>query len=63
MSRRIAFGAAGIVILIVAFSRLYLGVHYPSDVAGGFAAGLAWLSLCGITRQIAVTPDARTSHR
>jgi undecaprenyl-diphosphatase len=50
--RRAAFVIAALIIVAVAFSRLYLGVHYPSDVAGGFAAGLAWLSLCGVTRKI-----------
>lgn len=31
------------VTLAIAFSRIYLGYHYLSDVAGGLAAGLAWL--------------------
>jgi undecaprenyl-diphosphatase len=35
-------GGAGVV-LAVAFSRLYLDVHWLSDVAGGFALGLAYL--------------------
>lgn len=32
--------------LVVAFSRMYLGVHYFSDVVAGFAAGAVWLAVC-----------------
>jgi undecaprenyl-diphosphatase len=41
----IAIAATAIVVL-VAFSRLYLGVHYLSDVLAAFAEGIAWLALC-----------------
>lgn len=34
----------GIMILFIGLSRIYLGVHYPSDVIGGFSLGFAWLS-------------------
>ena len=37
--------AAG-AIALVAFTRMYLGVHFLSDVAAAFAEGVAWLALC-----------------
>jgi membrane protein DedA with SNARE-associated domain/membrane-associated phospholipid phosphatase len=39
----VIFGAA-LLIVLIGFSRMYLGVHYLSDVLAGYAAGGVWLS-------------------
>jgi undecaprenyl-diphosphatase len=41
--RRTTWGVAIFIILAIGVSRMYLGVHYPSDIAAGFIAGLAWV--------------------
>jgi undecaprenyl-diphosphatase len=40
-----AMAVAAILIAVVAISRVYLQVHYPSDVLGGIAFGVAWIAL------------------
>jgi undecaprenyl-diphosphatase len=42
--RRPLIAGAVVLVLGIGFSRLALGVHYVSDVAGGFVLGAAWLS-------------------
>ncbi|OTN75126.1 hypothetical protein A5886_000196 [Enterococcus sp. 8G7_MSG3316] len=35
----------GVLIALIGISRIYVGVHFPSDVLGGFCVGLSWLLL------------------
>ena len=47
------FAVAVILTLLVGFSRVYLGVHWPSDVLAGWAAGFAWAMVAWlITRRL-----------
>ncbi|HEU0016445.1 MAG TPA: phosphatase PAP2 family protein [Longimicrobium sp.] len=48
LMRRLTFLLAGTIILGIGLSRLYLGVHYPSDVLAGFITGLAWAATCAL---------------
>ena len=39
-------GLAVALTVIVGLSRVYLGVHYPTDVVAGWSLGVAWATLC-----------------
>lgn len=48
----VVFLASAVFILCIGGSRIYLGVHYPSDVLGGYIAGLIWVSFVLIIDRI-----------
>lgn len=43
------------IILLIGLSRIYLAVHFPSDVIGGFSLGLSWLSFAIATQGLKYT--------
>jgi undecaprenyl-diphosphatase len=48
-ARAITLLLAVIMVALICLTRLYLGVHYPSDVLGGIIVGLAWSGFCMAT--------------
>ena len=50
--RVLVLGGAAVLVLAIGFSRLYLGVHFLSDVLAGYAAGVAWLALLYVALEL-----------
>ncbi|MBV9128821.1 MAG: phosphatase PAP2 family protein [Verrucomicrobia bacterium] len=44
--RQTAIALLAGLVLLIGFSRIYLGVHFLSDVIGGYAAATVWLTFC-----------------
>jgi undecaprenyl-diphosphatase len=68
-TRRLRLGLLvgfGAFVLLIGFTRLYLGVHYLSDVLAGYGLALAWVSLCVLLielnrARLSRSPPARPS--
>ena len=50
--QKLIFIFTTIVITAIGFSRLYLGVHWPTDVVAGYAAGFVWLIACILSLRV-----------
>ena len=61
-ARWITLTVFAVVIIAIGFSRMYLGVHYPSDVVAGALIGLAWAGFCMATLE-AIQRFARRNAR
>jgi undecaprenyl-diphosphatase len=58
-NRSLSIAAALVLSLLVGWSRVALGVHWPSDVIGGWAFGLLWVAIC--VRLASARGDAEAS--
>jgi undecaprenyl-diphosphatase len=49
---RFFMGSAIVLTLLIGLTRIYLGVHYPTDVLAGWCLGAAWALLCFLVASI-----------
>lgn len=51
LTKLYCLGIAVLLTALTGISRVYLGVHYPTDVIGGWIVGFAWASVCWVAAQ------------
>jgi undecaprenyl-diphosphatase len=60
--RALVWAGAIVIIVAVGFSRLYLGVHYASDIVGGYATGFVWVLTVASADRVFRRADERGSE-
>lgn len=53
--------AGALIALLIGFSRLHLGVHYPPDVLAGYSVAVPWIGSVGIVLLLRGTRTAETA--
>ena len=59
LARAITIGVALVLVVLISLSRIYLGVHYPSDTLAGVTIGFAWAAFCMATLEAVQMVAAR----
>ncbi len=54
---------AVVLTILIGISRVYMGVHYPTDVLAGWAAGLVWALLCWLVARAIPHSQAKKQPR
>jgi len=61
--RTYCIGVSLVLALVIGVTRVYLGVHYPTDVLAGWSAGLAWALLWWlVARALQYRGQVKTGH-
>ena len=61
--RLLTMFAAFALVALIGLSRMYLGVHYPSDVLGGYVIGIGWAAFCMATLEAIQAYGRRNAPR